>query len=64
MGRLRTEEFSNMAYFIQPMESLPVGLTVDGHGHIGFKPGTLRLRALSKGWIVETSTVMESTVRF
>ena len=40
VGRLRREKFPTL-YFIQPIESLAVGLAnVDGHGHIGVKPGT------------------------
>lgn len=38
---LRTEEFPNLANFIQSMKSFGADLTnVNGHGHIGVKPGT------------------------
>ena len=41
LRELRTKEFPNLANFIQAMKSLAADLTnVNGHTHIGFKPGT------------------------
>ena len=38
---LRTEEFPNLANFIQAMKNLAADLiNVNGHRHIGVKPGT------------------------
>ena len=38
---LRTKEFPNLANFIQAMKSLAADFTdVNGHRHIGVKPGT------------------------
>ena len=41
LRRLRTEEFPNLANFIEPIESFATGLAnVNGHGHIRVEPAT------------------------
>ena len=46
---LRTEEFPNLANFIQAMKSLAADLiNVNVHRHIGVKPGTLVLNTVER----------------
>lgn len=60
---LKTKKFPNLANFIQAMKSLTTDLTnVNGHRHIGVKPGTQVSNIVER--LVESPTVMESIAIF